>query len=332
MLGASSVVVSAGRLRRRRCARRAALFDQSLEPVGEIAWHGLEQAGELLHRGGHEAGELGEQFLARCDVGQSLGIGLTQDVLAEHAPFDHQMGIALREVAKRLGHRDGISGAVAGNERDGGRAGQQVLDLQTQLANGEPYERVLVDLVVATGGPKRPTQGLHVLHIDAAVLREQRGLATGEALTHLVDHGHFLWSRIVHRTSSLVVRRLTAPPRGAEAPVVPVTKRTQGARVQRTPRGSLEVSASSGGPGGEIGPLRRNRAPEVFGEQELDSIVGRTPECTAGLEGTGPGPLATSPIAQGPTIQAASPSNSNMRLGSTLMPGPIVDESVIRRK
>ena len=109
---------------------------------------------------------------------------------------------------------------------------------------------------------QRTAQGLHVVDVDAAILGEQRRLGSAEVLAHLVDHRDLLWSRVRPSHSSRLGARSCPSGTGRPGP-----EATQGARVQRTPRGGLEVSASSGGPGGEFGPLRRNRAPEVFGEQ-----------------------------------------------------------------
>ena len=89
---------------------------------------------------------------------------------------------------------------------------------------------------------------------EAAVLGQQCRARAAEALTHLVDHGDLLRSRILHDTSSHVLGRS----RGANA-------HAHGRRACR--RGCTEESACSGGPGGPLRPEghRRSSASEGFG-------------------------------------------------------------------
>ena len=129
---------------------------------------------------------------------------------------------------------------------------EQVVDLETEVAGGEPHEGVLVDLVLAAG--VRAALGAAAAWRVTSRPRysvSNAALAAGEALAHLVDDGDLLWSRDLHRTSSRFVRRSGLG--------VPSTAR------DTTPSESSEVSASSGGPGER--PFQRDRAPEVFGEQ-----------------------------------------------------------------
>ena len=53
----------------------AAVVDQGLEPVGEVAGQGLEQAGQLHERGLEGAGQAGQHDLARRQVGQGRDVG-----------------------------------------------------------------------------------------------------------------------------------------------------------------------------------------------------------------------------------------------------------------
>ena len=90
---------------------------RACEPVGEVARQGLEQAGELLHRCGHERRRTGRA----APRGERRRPGpwhrpAVRMLVAEHAALDHQVRVALGEVAERLGHGDGVAGAV-GRER-----------------------------------------------------------------------------------------------------------------------------------------------------------------------------------------------------------------------
>ncbi len=106
--------------------------------------------------------------------------------------------------------------------------------------DGQPDEGVLEDLVVAAGGSEVPPQLGQVGDGEAAVLGDDRRGGALEALTHLVDHGDLVGSRVVHRSSA------------ANGPWTFACDRTRGSKV-----------ASSGGPTGS--PLRTSGAPEVYG-------------------------------------------------------------------
>ena len=72
-------------------------------------------------------------------------------------------------------------------------------------------EGVLEDLVVATGGGQTLAEFGQLGHRQAAVLGDDRGRRCAEALAHLVDHGHLVGSRIVHRSSTGESRPAAGP-------------------------------------------------------------------------------------------------------------------------
>ena len=144
-------------------------------------------------------------LFAGSDVGQGRRFLRAERLGAEHPALDDQVLVALGEVLQCLGDEHRITGAVLGNEGDGRGSREHVVELESELSRREAHERVLVDLVVATGGPQRPAERRDVGHGDAAVFGEQRSLAAFEPFADLVDHGDLLRSRlgsgVVHRTS-----------------------------------------------------------------------------------------------------------------------------------
>ena len=162
--------------------------------------------------------------------------------------------------------------------------------------------------------------------------------AVAEALAHLVDHGHLLRSRVVHRTSSLSC--LGPAPDGAgggtEVPVgvaapVPrraregVPERRQGVRRLRvrTPRGAeVRLVRWAGAVDGQSGPVTPRGAPDVFGERIFG--CGARPE-----PGESPSRVAARRRAlQGPGSGGGDLVDARAsRCGSSWMPGPMVEAS-----
>ena len=85
----------------------------------------LEQAGRLHQRRLEGAGDLGEQHLARRQVGERLDLGRREDPRAEQAALHDERRVVLGELAQRLRRR----GGVALHERDGDRALEQRRDV-----------------------------------------------------------------------------------------------------------------------------------------------------------------------------------------------------------
>ena len=223
---------------------------RALQSVGEVAGQRFEQAGELHHRGSQRTGELGEQHLAGLHLGQGLGLVGGEGLRAQHAALHDEVRVGPGEVAQGLGHVDRIAGGaigLLGDEGDRGGAGEQLLQLQAEVAGSEADERVLVDLVLAADLPQRPTQIADRGHVEPSVLGEQ-GCAGGiQALTHLVHHRDLLRSRVLHR-------HLLSLSRGSRE-----------ARARRvSPRGVRLVRR-------DRGPFEPRGAPDVCGEQ---SVVG----------------------------------------------------------
>ena len=263
---ASAAAASArGGLGRRRLGRGASSARAPGAPpcsisawqaVGEVAGHGLEQAGELLHRGGHGAGERASSSSRGATSASALASAAVSSLSPSTPPLTTRVGLVLAKSRSALAT---VTGSSAVDEGDGGRPGQQVLDLEAEVAGGEAHERVLVDLVArrrrrAASGAASAMLG----HVEPAVLGEQGGVG---------------WPSRRSRTSSTTATFSglgfsIAPPflsRSAHRPAVrsgcgchpevaePAPGTTQGARACERPGGQSGVFASSGGPG----PVRR---------------------------------------------------------------------------
>ena len=113
---------------------------------------------------------------------RALASSARQQLLPEDTALHHQVRVALGELAKGLGHGDGIAATAGRNEGDGRRPGQLVVEIEAQLTRREAHERVLVDLVLAACLAKRTAQGGEIADVDAAVLGEQDGIGVAEAL------------------------------------------------------------------------------------------------------------------------------------------------------
>ena len=83
-------------------------------------------------RGLHRPGQLGQQHLARLQVGQLGDLRRAELLAVEHAALDHQQRVGLGEVAQALGGLD----HVAADERDRRRPDQQVGELAGDLGLG----------------------------------------------------------------------------------------------------------------------------------------------------------------------------------------------------
>ena len=97
----------------------------------------------------NSTGDLGEEHLARRQLGQRLDLVRGDDPLAEQAALQDERFVVLAELAQRLGRR----GGVAVHERDRHRALEQVGDLVEPAALDRPTgQRVLEHLVLGAAG------------------------------------------------------------------------------------------------------------------------------------------------------------------------------------
>src|SRR6201996_8995737 len=131
----------------------------------------VERRRRVRHRRLHRAGQLGQQHLARFEVGQLADFRRGQRLAVEHATLDHEQRVRLGEVEQALG---GLR-HVPADERDRGRPRQQRRELVTpaRLGSRQLRERVLHDRKrgVAREGA---AQLLQLCHGQPAVLGEHR--------------------------------------------------------------------------------------------------------------------------------------------------------------
>ena len=138
-LGATSAAASGGGLRRRRSlgGRRgvrpappmtegsASALTRSASIVRAACASGAgEQRGGLRQRRLHGAGELGEQHLARLEVGELGDLVGGQRLAVEHAALDHEQRVCLGEVTQTLGRLDRVA-VDEGDRRRARRAGRR---------------------------------------------------------------------------------------------------------------------------------------------------------------------------------------------------------------
>jgi hypothetical protein len=101
-----------------------------------------EQTGELLHRRGQAAGEAGQAAPRGGDLGQGLGlVGATAGFSPSTPPLTTRFGLVLGEVAQAPWPRDRIARVrrrPGGDERERGRTGEQVLELEAELSVAKP--------------------------------------------------------------------------------------------------------------------------------------------------------------------------------------------------
>ena len=128
-----------------------ALVDEGLHAVGEVPGEGLEQSGGARERLLEQTGDLGEEHLARRQLGQRRDLAGGDDPLAEQAALQDERFVVLAEFAQHLGRGRG----VAVHERDRHRALEQVGDLVEPTALDRPAgQRVLEHLVLGAAGPQ----------------------------------------------------------------------------------------------------------------------------------------------------------------------------------
>src|SRR5262249_11224821 len=93
-----------------RCSRLLAeLVDSGLHKSHGVAQQRLEHSEGLRERGLEEAGDLGEQLVARRQLGQRLDLFGLEGTVAEQAALQHQAGRRLGEITQRLGRRRRIT-------------------------------------------------------------------------------------------------------------------------------------------------------------------------------------------------------------------------------
>ena len=97
------------------------LLDEGLEAVGEVARQGLEQAGGLDQRRLEGTGDAGQQFLAGRQVGEGLDVVGGQRLVPSTPPFNEQRVASWPNRAAPW-----RAGDVAGDERQGGRADEEL--------------------------------------------------------------------------------------------------------------------------------------------------------------------------------------------------------------
>ena len=61
----------------------------------------------------HAAGDLGEQHLARLEIGQLSDFIGGHELAVQHPALDHELRICPREIAQTFGHDDGITSMKA---------------------------------------------------------------------------------------------------------------------------------------------------------------------------------------------------------------------------
>src|SRR5215831_15589616 len=134
------------RLRRLRLRRAGLGLSLGAQRVGEqrhLRRQRVERRRRVGHRRLHGAGQLGEQHLARLEVGQLADLRRGQRLAVEHATLDHEQRVRLGEVEQALGSLR----HVPADERDRGRPRQHRRDFvaHASLAGRDLRERVLHD-------------------------------------------------------------------------------------------------------------------------------------------------------------------------------------------
>ena len=108
-------------------------------------------------------------------------------------------GLSLPKSLEDLGHVHGVAGPSGlSDEREGGRADEQVFDLEVEVTGGEADQGVLVHLEVAADVAQRRAQLGQLVDAETAVLGQDRGAGSFEPLAHFVDHGDLLGSGVLH--------------------------------------------------------------------------------------------------------------------------------------
>ena len=148
--------------------------------------------------------ELARSMLA-ADLPYAI-VHVNASIVAIDALFEAQR--AAEGTGQRLGDGHGITGRTVrpfAYEGDSRGAGQQVLQLEAQLVDGQPDEGVLVHLVLTAGLAQCLAKFGHGRNVKTSVLGQDRGIAVRQLLSDLVDHRDLLSSRLSHaHTSSFV--------------------------------------------------------------------------------------------------------------------------------
>ena len=130
----------------------ALLLLERLGQAGHLRQRRLEQARGPGRQRLEGTGELGEQHLARLEIGDLVDPSAAEGLAVEHAALDDQQRVGLGEVAQALGGLD----RIALDERDRGRAGEQaVVDRDAGIGRGPLGERVLDDRVGSKTEPEK---------------------------------------------------------------------------------------------------------------------------------------------------------------------------------
>src|SRR5215469_651168 len=219
--------------RARLAAPAASLLLQRGEQPGHLGRQRRERGRRAGQRGFHRARQLGQQHLARLEIGQPDDLVRRHRLPVEHAALDHKERVRPGEVAQPLGRLDD----VALDERDGRGADQQVAQLprHARLGRGDLVERVVHHRerrVLA----ERPAQLAQLGHGKAAVLGQHRARRALEALGDLGDRGLFLRPR---HGPPFSVR--SAPQRGPPDYV----RRRRRAQEVRTPRAQAHGASAA---------------------------------------------------------------------------------------
>ena len=88
----------------------ALLLLQRGSQAGDLGRRRLEQRGGLGQLRLERARRLGEQDLTAVEIGDPVDLVHGQRFAVHVAALDHKRVVVLREVAKRLGHIDGVTG------------------------------------------------------------------------------------------------------------------------------------------------------------------------------------------------------------------------------
>ena len=136
----------------------------------------------------HRAGQLGQQHLARLQVGDALDLGDRQRAAVHVAALDDERLVVLGELLDRLGRVD----RLALDERDRGGTDEQFVEtLDAGLGRGPLDQRVLGD-GVGRGVAERPAQLGEVGHRQPAVLGDDGGRRLLELLGDVGNGGGFV--------------------------------------------------------------------------------------------------------------------------------------------
>ena len=159
-------------------------MQSSEQPCG-LRRRSVEQTGGLGQIGLHCAGQLGQQHLARLQVGDGLDLGDGYRATVHVAALDDERLVVLGELLDRLGGID----SLALDERDRGRADEQLVEtLDARFRRGTLHQRVLGDRI-GSGVTERSAQVFEVGHRQPAVLGDERRRRVLELLGDVGNRG-----------------------------------------------------------------------------------------------------------------------------------------------